>query len=112
MAYDEQLAKRVRACIGPHPALTEQKMFGGLAFLLGGNMACGIVGTDLMVRTGPARYADALAQPHARPMEFTGRSMKGMVFVAPEGLEGAALPAWVEVGASFAGGLPAKLGKR
>jgi hypothetical protein len=108
MAYDEDLAVRVRSRIGAHPALTERKMFGGLAFLLGGNMACGIVRDELMVRTGPNRYSEALARPHARPMEFTGRPMTGMVFVGRQGLDDASLSAWVGMGVSFAEGLPAR----
>jgi hypothetical protein len=108
MAYDEVLAARVRAEIGFHPALTEQQMFGGLAFMLAGNMACGIVGDELMVRTGPGCYQEALVRPHARPMEFTGRPMTGMVFVGAEGLDDAALAGWVEMGVSFAASLPAK----
>lgn len=86
-------------------------MFGGLAFLIGGNMACGIVRDELMVRTGPAAYQGALARPHARPMEFTGRPMRGMVFVAKEGLDDEGLCEWVTLGATFAGGLPAKVGQ-
>jgi hypothetical protein len=108
MAYDEVLANRVRAEIGFHPALDERKMFGGLAFMLAGNMACGIVGDELMVRTGPGCYQEALVRPHARPMEFTGRPMTGMVFVGAEGLDDAALAGWVEMGVSFAASLPAK----
>ena len=73
-------------------------MFGGLAFLLDGRMFCGIVKRELMVRVGPQRYAEALAVPHARPMDFTGRPMKGMVYVAAAGLRGPALDRWVERG--------------
>jgi hypothetical protein len=105
--YDETLAARVRPLLGLTP-FTERKMFGGLAFLIGGNMACGIVRDALMVRTGPANYADALARPQARPMEFTGRPMRGMVFVDPPGLDDEALTEWVRMGAEFAGSLPAK----
>jgi len=106
--YDEQLAERVRFCLAASPTVTERQMFGGVAFLLSGNMACGIVGSDLMVRTGPERYEGALAQPHARPMEFTGRAMRGMVFVGKDGLDDQALGRWVAMGVTFAGGLPAK----
>ena len=105
--YDEALADRVRNLLAPQP-FTERKMFGGLAFLIGGNMACGIVRDELMVRTGPAAYAAALARPHARPMEFTGRPMRGMVFVGVEGLKDAPLREWVALGAEYACSLPAK----
>ena len=87
MAYDETLADRVRAVLSGRPGLTEKKMFGGLSFLLHSSMACGIVKDELMVRVGPDGYDEALAQPHARLMDFTGRPMKGMVYVARDGLE-------------------------
>jgi TfoX/Sxy family transcriptional regulator of competence genes len=109
MAYDEGLAQRVRECLGDRGGVREKKMFGGLCFLVGGNMAAGIVGGELMVRVGPGAYAECLAQPHAREMDFTGRALKGMVYVAPEGLaEDDALAAWVARGADYAGSLPAK----
>ncbi len=112
MAYNEELAERVWAALGGREGLIEQKMFGGVAFMLGGNMLVGIVGDDLMVRAGPDRYAEALAQPHARPMDFTGRPMKGMVFVGPDGYAtGEALQRWVELGLQFALSLPAKTPK-
>ena len=88
MAYDEKLAERVRAELdaqAPATELVEKKMFGGLCFMVGGAMALGVTGTDLMVRVGPESHAEALAKPHARPMDFTGRPMKGFVFVDPEG---------------------------
>jgi len=109
MAFDEALAGRIRKLMASREGLSERRMFGGLAFMLGGNMACGVTSKDLMVRVGPGAYDDALAQPHARPMDFTGRAMKGMVFVDPPGYatdEG--LAAWVERGAAFAGSLPPK----
>lgn len=85
MAYNEALADRVRIIVGDAPELSEQKMFGGIAFMMNGNMFCGITRDDLMVRVGPDRFEDALASVGARPMDFTGRPMKGMVFVGPEG---------------------------
>ena len=89
--------------------LTERKMFGGLAFMLDGNMCCGIVGDELMVRVGPDGYEAALGLPHARPMDFTGRPMKGMVYVGEEGLTSEdALVAWVGRGVDFASSLTAK----
>ena len=87
-------------------------MFGGLAFLVRGNMCCGIVGSDLMVRTGADDHAGALAEKHVRPMDFTGRPMTGMVYVAPAGLRTeSSLRRWIERGIRFAQSLPAKASK-
>ena len=109
MAYDEGLAQRVREELADTPALTEKKMFGGLCFLVGGNMACGIVGEELMVRVGPDAYEECLARPNAREMDFTGRSLRGMVYVSAEGVaEDADLSHWTGRGAGFAGSLPPK----
>ena len=109
MAYDEGLAERVRDVLADRPDVVEKKMFGGLSFMLQGNMSCGVLDEDLLVRVGPAAHEAALALPHARPMEFTGRSMKGMVFVGPEGLESdGELNEWVGRGVDFALSLPAK----
>ena len=91
MAYDEDLADRVRAAFPQGEAVTERRMFGGLAFMLGGHMFRGVVTDTLMVRLGPEAAGRALGQPHVRPMDFTGRPMKGMVFVDPAGLRGDAL---------------------
>ena len=107
--YDEALAERVRSLVATKP-FTERKMFGGLAFLIGGNMACGIVGDALMVRVGADGYEAALTRSHARPMEFTGRPMTGMVFVDPPGLDEEGLATWVALGAGYAASLPAKGG--
>ena len=109
MAYDEALAERVRALIGDDPRLSERKMFGGLCLMVDGNMCVGIVGDELMVRVGPDGYADALAQPHAREMDFTGKPMKGMVFVDATGIaKHPDLERWVDRGMDFAGSLPPK----
>jgi TfoX/Sxy family transcriptional regulator of competence genes len=109
MAYDEALAERVRGVIGEHPGLREQKMFGGLAFLVDGNMSVGIVGDELMVRVGADGHGDALDQAHARPMDFTGKPMKGFVYVAKPGFRtAAALQRWVDRGVGFAESLPKK----
>jgi TfoX/Sxy family transcriptional regulator of competence genes len=97
MAYDETLAERVRRVVGPRPEVSEKKMFGGLAFLLSGKMFVGVNQDDLMVRVGPVGHEHALAQPHARPMDFTGRPMVGYVFVARAGLStDARVSRWVE----------------
>jgi hypothetical protein len=107
--YDESLAQRIRFQLGTMQPFTERKMFGGIAFLINGNMACGIVGDELMARTGPEHFAGALARPHTRPMDFTGRPMKGMLYVGAEGLGGDdELAAWVSLCAGFAGSLPPK----
>jgi len=109
MPYSEILAGRLRLAIGVRPDVTERKMFGGLAFMTGGKMFCGIVGDELMVRTGPAAYEAALAKPGARLMEFTGRPMTGMVFVGPPGIDNdAGLKQWVDQSYAFASALPAK----
>jgi TfoX/Sxy family transcriptional regulator of competence genes len=109
MAYDEGLAARVRDILDEHPGVIEKKMFGGLAFMVRGNMACGIIQDDLMVRVGPERYETALAQPHARIMDFTGKPMRGMVVVDGAGLDAdETLDEWVQRGLQFALSLPPK----
>ncbi|HKY24539.1 MAG TPA: TfoX/Sxy family protein [Gaiella sp.] len=108
MAYDENLAGRVRDVLAPEAGLTERKMFGGLAFMLDGHMCCGIVGDELMLRLGIDGAEAALARPHVRPMDFTGRPMAGMVYVSRDGLRGIALRRWVERAAAFARTLPPK----
>lgn len=106
--YDEALAERIRAELSPLTPFTERKMFGGLAFLINGHMACGIVRDELMIRTGPEWYQAALAMPHARPMDFTGRPMRGMLMVSPPGFANEALTGWVQPAARIAAGLPPK----
>jgi hypothetical protein len=109
MAYDEALADRVRRVLGPDEAIEERKMFGGIAFMRGGKMFCGIVNDELMVRVGPDHYAESLKKPHVRPMDFTGTPMKGYVFVAPAGSKtDAAVRPWVELGDAFTATVPAK----
>jgi TfoX/Sxy family transcriptional regulator of competence genes len=109
MAYSEELARRIRRLLPDGDRTTERKMFGGLAFMVGGNMACGVIGDELMVRVGPEQVEAALAEPDARPMDFIGRPMKGMVYVAAKALRSdGALSTWVGRGAAYAGSLPAK----
>jgi TfoX/Sxy family transcriptional regulator of competence genes len=109
MAFDEGLAERMRELLAERPGITEKKMFGGLGFILDGNMCCGIVGDDLMVRVGPEAHDEALALPHARPMDFTGRPMKGFLYVGPDGVESDEdLAAWIGRGVDFAASLPPK----
>jgi TfoX/Sxy family transcriptional regulator of competence genes len=109
MAYDEQLAARIRRFLDGRPDVIEVKMFGGLVFMVRGHMAFGIVKDELMVRLGAEGYEDALQRPHARPMDFTGRPMKGMVYVAKPGFRtAAALRTWVDLACANAESLPAK----
>ena len=109
MAYDEALADRVRQVLGRHKELTEKKMFGGITFMLRGNMCCGVTKEDLVVRVGAEQYEKVLVEPHARPMDFTGRSLKGLLYVGPGGYESdEALGKWVERGVLFALSLQAK----
>jgi hypothetical protein len=109
MAYDEDLAQRIRARLAAEDGLTEKAMFGGLAFLLAGNIAVGISGDELMVRVGPDASGDALARPNTRPFDMTGRPMKGWILVAPDGVDANdELDAWVARGATFARTLPPK----
>ena len=109
MAYDEGLAERLRDVSSEQIGVTEKKMFGGLAFLWQGHMFCGIVGEDLMVRVGAERYEQALLEPHTRAMDFTGRPMKGYVYVEPKGFEADdELKNWVNRGLEFVLSLPPK----
>ncbi len=109
MAYDEGLAQRIQEALADADGLTERRMFGGIAFMLHGNMAVGVSGDELMVRVGPDRYDDALAQPHARVFDMNGRVMRGWVVVASEGIaDDAALDAWIQRGADYARSLPPK----
>jgi TfoX/Sxy family transcriptional regulator of competence genes len=109
MAYDEGLAQRIREHLEERSDVSERKMFGGAAFMLAGNMCCGVVADELMVRVGADGYEDALAQPDARAMDFTGKPMRGMVYVGVPGIaEDDDLGAWIDRGVSFASSLPAK----
>lgn len=109
MAFDEAVAGRVREALAGAPNVVEKKMFGGSAFMVRGNMCCGVTGDRLMLRVGPDGYEAALSRPHARPMDFTGRPMKGFVFVEPGGFTSDEdLKAWVAQAMKFALSLPAK----
>jgi hypothetical protein len=109
MAFDEHLADRVRAKLAGEDAIAETRMFGGLAFLLAGNMSVGVSGDDLIVRVGPEGTEDALDRPHARPFAMTGRPMKGWIMVGAEGVRADAdLAAWVQRGVAYARSLPPK----
>jgi TfoX/Sxy family transcriptional regulator of competence genes len=105
MSYDEKAAERARKALSGRRGMSEKKMFGGIAFMLNGAMCCGVLKDDLVVRVGAALNAKALAQPHTRPFDFTGKPMAGIVYVAPAGYRsGAALGKWIRWGAAAAGG--------
>lgn len=109
MAYDTDLAHRVRHALAEAGVdAIEQAMFGGLAFMVRGHMTVGVLGEDLIVRVGSDGYEDAIASPVARPMDFTGRPMTGMVFVEGAALDDAALGVWVRRGLTFTASLPPK----
>jgi len=110
MAFDEVLAERVRLALGRQQAeCDERRMFGGLAFLVRGHMCCGVLRDELIVRVGAERFAAALAEPHARVMDFTGRPSTGMVYVSAAGVaDDAALRSWVARGLAFTASLPAR----
>jgi hypothetical protein len=110
MAYDRDLANRLREQLAGEDGVTEKAMFGGLAFLVGGHMAVAASGQGgVLVRLDPDEFADALARPHATAMEMRGRSMAGWVRVAPEGVRTARqLGAWARRGVAYARSLPPK----
>ncbi len=109
MSHDEALAERLRDLLEGQPGVSEKLMFGGLTFLVNGNMACGVTGETLVVRVGQAGYAAALAEAHCRECDFTGRPLRGMVMIDPKGYASEGdLRAWVGRGYEFASTLPAK----
>lgn len=109
MAYDEGLAERIREVLSAQGGVIEKKMFGGLAFMVHGHMCCGVVADDLMLRVGPDQHESVLAQPYARAMDFTGRPMKGFIYVEQEGLASDDdLAAWIQRGLDFVRSLPPK----
>lgn len=109
MAYNEQLADRIRESIAYQKGIVEKKMFGGVAFMLRDKMFCGIVKDELMVRVLEERYEEALSEPYCRPMDFTGRLMKGFVYISPEGINSQQkLAIWLEKGIDFALNSPTK----
>ena len=109
MAYSEDLASRIREILEEAGGVTERKMFGGLAFMVGGHMCCGIIGEELMLRLGPEGAEKALSKPHVRPMDFTGRPMKGYVYVAGPGIRTEAkLRSWLQLARDFVQTLPPK----
>jgi TfoX/Sxy family transcriptional regulator of competence genes len=113
VAYDEGLGERVRMILSDRADFGERKMFGGLCFLVGGHMCAGVVKDELMLRVGPERFDKVLARKHARPMDFTGRPMKGMVYVASEGLKTKRqLESWLAPALEFVSALPPKKPKK
>ena len=102
MPYDETLTARIREILAERADITERKMFGGVAFLSKGRMCCGVAGPDLVVRVVENEMPRALARPHVRPMDLTGRPLRGFVFVSPSGCRTHhALTTWVEEGLRF-----------
>lgn len=109
MPFDDKLANRVRKILGEIDGLSEKKMFGGLCFLLNGNMALGLVNEDLMIRVRPDSYENMLSQPHVRKMDFTGKPLKGFLYIDEKGTETEKdLRKWVLKGVEFARLLPPK----
>ena len=109
MAYDEGLAERLREIFAGRYDIDEKKMFGGIAFMIHGHMCCGIVNDTLMARVGPVQHDEALGRPHARVMDFTGKVMKGFVYVDPSGFESDEdLQSWVALCENFVNSLAPK----
>jgi TfoX/Sxy family transcriptional regulator of competence genes len=108
MAYNQELAERVRSQLNGIP-FVEKKMFGGVGFLIGGNMACGVHKEDLIVRVDPEKHSALLKKSHAKPFDLTGRPMKGWLLVEADGCKTEKqLGAWVREGVAFASTLPPK----
>lgn len=109
MAYSEELAQRMRDAMIVAPDLVEKKMFGGIGFMVYGNMACGVNKDDMIVRVGPDAYQDALDHPDTKPFDMTGRPMTGWVVVKKDGYQSEKdLVAWIQKGVNFALTLPPK----
>src|SRR5438128_2701576 len=109
MAFSEELAKRIRQGLARRKGIEEKTMFGGIGFLLNGNMLVGVWKESLIVRLGPEEGEEALKEPHVKEFDITGRAMKGWVLVAPEGVEDdEQLNAWIQRAVKFVGKLPAK----
>lgn len=109
MAYDAVLVRRIERLLRRRRSVTQKEMFGGICFLVNGNMCCGVERDKLVVRVGPEPYEQLLQRRHVKPMDFTGRPLRGFIYVMPEGLRGQeALKSWLEWGLRYAGSLPAK----
>jgi TfoX/Sxy family transcriptional regulator of competence genes len=109
MAYDEQVAHRIRQALPQGPHITEKRMFGGIAFLLNGNMFCGVIGDQFVARIGPSEAEAAMRRPHVKPMDFTGRPLKAYVYISPDGVRTRpALQKWLRLALKFAATLASK----
>jgi TfoX/Sxy family transcriptional regulator of competence genes len=109
MPYDEKLAARIRAKLASVGGVSEKKMFGGVGFMVSGNMACGVIGPEMIVRLGDDEFEAALKKPHVRVFDFSGKPMKGWIYVSAEGTATErALKVWIDKGLAFAESLPAK----
>ncbi len=113
MAYDEKLVERIRKAFPAGSKAVEKKMFGGVAFLLDGKMTVGVLGDELIARVPPEENDALVRRPHARQFDYTGRPMKGWIYIAPAGLKTpASLKGWIETAVGFARALPAKTPKK
>jgi TfoX/Sxy family transcriptional regulator of competence genes len=109
MTFNEITAEKIRKAMADTPDVSERNMFGGVSFMLQGNMCCGVIEDNLVVRVGPGAYDAVLREPHTRPMDFTGRPLRGFVYVDRAGYETPdALHGWIERGVSFVQTLPRK----
>lgn len=112
MSYNEGIAERVRTALAGQDGVVEKKMFGGLAFMVRGNMCCGVAGTDLMLRVGPGHYSAALEEQDARKMDFTGKALTGFVYVDQTAADAQErLRQWLERALEYVASLPSKQGK-
>jgi TfoX/Sxy family transcriptional regulator of competence genes len=109
VAYDVHLADRIRSILKSAGEFSEKKMFGGLAFMVNGRMCCGVLKTDLVLRLTPEEAAASLRQPHTRPMDFTGKSMKSMIYISAIGTDSdQALATWIESAVKLTRSVPQK----
>jgi TfoX/Sxy family transcriptional regulator of competence genes len=109
VAFDSMLADRIRFRLGRRKHFTERKMFGGICFLLKGNMCCGVIGTELIIRVKPEQAESILKEKHTRVFDFSGRPSRSLVFVGPKALQKEAdLSRWLQLTVKFATALPPK----
>ena len=109
MAFDKKLTSRTRKVLAKQTTVTEKTMFGGVAFMLGGHMCCGVAKDNLVVRIHPQEYEQAITEPYARPMDLTGRPLRGFVYVGPAGYRtDEDLERWLGRAVGFASSLPPK----
>jgi hypothetical protein len=109
MAYSDELAGRVRRALSRRKGFSERKMFGGICYMLSGNMCCGVLGDEVIIRLGPERAEETLKKKHTRVFDMTGRAMKGFVVVTAEGIRtDDALKRWIKEAADYAASLPPK----